>query len=371
MRISCSKAVLQSATNVASRAAARGGGVEVLSGLLLAAGDEGLRVTGYDYDLGIEARVPATIGEAGAVVVPARQLTSIVKSLPRAEVVLETDETTLVITAERAKFKLQRMEAASYPELPEDSGQTLTVPFEEFCEMVRKTAFATANADRTGRYVLSGVHMIFKQDELTMVATDSFRMAVRTIPASFPVEEPVTAIVPAQFLEEVARATGADEMRLTIGTSHIHSTASNMRFTGRLLEGQFPAWEQVLPHPADALTWLTADREQLLEAVERVSLMCKDDMAAIRLKQTDNTLSLKAVYSEVGEAHEEIGIGCDKGGDMWVALRPTYLRDALSAMGGDEVNIYYQSHKHPVLLRDPKDPNYSCVVMPISTPVAT
>lgn len=353
---------------MASRAAARGGGVEVLSGLLLAAGDEGLRVTGYDYDLGIEARVPATIGEAGAVVVPARQLTSIVKSLPRAEVVLETDETTLVITAERAKFKLQRMEAASYPELPEDSGQTLTVPFEEFCEMVRKTAFATANADRTGRYVLSGVHMIFKQDELTMVATDSFRMAVRTIPASFPVDEPVTAIVPAQFLEEVARATGADEMRLTIGTSHIHSAVSNMRFTGRLLEGTFPAWEQVLPHPADARTRLTANREQLLEAVERVSLMCKDDMAAIRFSQTDNSLSLKAAYVEVGEAHEEIEVSCDKGGDVQVALRPIFLRDALYAMDADEVNIYYQSNRHPVLLQDPEDPGYSCVVMPITTP---
>ncbi|GEM_PF-4388639 len=365
---------MQSATALASRAAARGttrSGLEILSGLLLDAGDHGLRIVGYDYDLGIEVCVPVTIGEAGTVVVPARQLTSIVKSLPRTEVVLAAEEAMLRITADKTKFKLQQMEATSYPALPEDSGQTLEVPFEEFREMVRKVAFATANADKTGRYVLSGVYTVFEQDELTMVATDSFRMAVRTIPASFPVDEPVTAIVPAQFLEELARATGGEDIRLTIGTSHIHSVVANMRFTGRLLEGQFPAWQQVLPHPADAPTRLTADREQLLAAVERVSLMCKDDMAAIRLKQTDNTLSLKAVYSEVGEAHEEIGIGCDKGGDMWVALRPTYLRDALSAMGGDEVNIYYQSHKHPVLLRDPKDPNYSCVVMPISTPVAT
>lgn len=365
MKISCSKTVLQSATAIASRAAAKGGGVEVLSGLLLAAGDEGLRVTGYDYDLGIEAHVPATIGEAGTVVVPAKQLTSIVKSLPRAEVVLEAEDVTLVITAERAKFKLQRMEAASYPELPEDSGQTLTVPFEEFCEMVRKTAFATANADRTGRYVLSGVHMIFKQDELTMVATDSFRMAVRTIPASFPVDEPVTAIVPAKFLEEVARATGGEEIRLTIGTSHIHAAVSDTKFTGRLLEGQFPAWKQVLPHPADARTRLTADRGELLEAVERVSLMCKDDMAAIRFDQTGNLLSLKADYAEVGEAREEIAVGCDKGDDVQVALRPIFLRDALHAMDADEVNIYYQSNRHPVLLQDPEDPGYSSVVMPM------
>lgn len=365
--------MLQSATAVASRAAARGttrSGLTILSGLFLDAGDNGLRIVGYDYDLGIEVRVPATIGEAGTVVVPARQLTSIVKSLPRTEVVLAAEEAMLLITADKTKFKLQQMEPTSYPELPEDSGQTLEVPFEEFCEMVRKVAFATANADRTGRYVLSGVYTLFEQDELTMVATDSFRMAVRTIPASFPVDEPVTAIVPAQFLEEVARMTGGDDIQLTIGTSHVHSTVSNTRFTGRLLEGQFPAWEQVLPRPADARTRLTADREQLLEAVERVSLMCKDDMAAIRFDQTGNSLSLKAAHAEVGEACEEVEVGCDKGGDVQVALRPIYLQDALRAIDGEEVSIYYQSNRHPLLLQDPEDPGYSCVMMPITGPGA-
>jgi len=95
--------------------------------------------------------------------------------------------------------------------------------------------------------------------------------------------------------------------------------------------------------------------------------MCKDDMAAIRFSQTDNTLNLKAAYVEVGEAREGDEVSCIKGGDVQVALRPIFLRDALYAMDADEVNIYYQSNRHPVLLQDPEDPGYSCVVMPITT----
>ena len=359
MRLSVSKAALQQAVTQASRAVSGRAPMPVLSGLLLRADDKGLTITGYDLDTAIETRIPATIEEPGEMVVPAKQFGGIVKALGHSEVVMSRQDNSLKIQADRARFTLQAMNAAEYPALPAAEGQFVILPHEEFRRCARKVSYAAEQVSGS-RYAV--VNTIIADGELTMVATDTFRLAARKTAA--PHCEPIQVLLPVGFVAEIERLDGA--VHLHLSDNHVQVQSGDTRIIARLIEGEWPNWQAVLP--TTCATWVTAERDALIGALQRASLMCKDDLTAVTLKLDGGDLIITAAQAEVGEAREELTVQYGGDGMLDVAVRPKYLRDALAVMSGDEVRIEYTSFKHPVKVLDESDPDWTYVVMPVTRP---
>ena len=360
MRISISRPALQQAVTQAARAASGRAAIPVLAGLLLRAEGNGLTITGYDMDMAIEVRTPASVEEPGELVVPAKQFVGIVKSLPHSEIVMTLVENSLKIQSDRTDFSLQTMNAAEFPALPEVGGQFAIIPHEAFGECARKVAYAASVADN--RAVYRAVNTMVADGELTMVATDTFRLAVRRAPA--PDCEPLSVLLPVGFVSEIERLGGA--VHLHLSANHVQVQSGGTRIIARLIEGEWPNWQAVLP--TTCATWVTAERDALIGALQRASLMCKDDLTAVTLKLDGGDLIITAAQAEVGEAREELTVQYGGEGVLDVAVRPKYLRDALAVMGGDEVRIEYTSFKHPVKVLDESDPDWTYVVMPVMRP---
>jgi len=331
----------------------------VLSGLLLRADDKGLTITGYDLDIAIETRIPASVEEPGEMVVPAKQFGGIVKALGHSEVVMSRQDNSLKIQADRARFTLQAMNAAEYPALPAAEGQFVILPHEEFRRCARKVSYAAEQVSGS-RYAV--VNTIIADGELTMVATDTFRLAARKTAA--PHCEPIQVLLPVGFVAEIERLDGA--VHLHLSDNHVQVQSGDTRIIARLIEGEWPNWQAVLP--TTCATWITAERDALLGALQRASLMCKDDLTAVTLKLDGGDLIITAAQAEVGEAREELTVQYGGDGMLDVAVRPKYLRDALAVMSGDEVRIEYTSFKHPVKVLDESDPDWTYVVMPVMRP---
>ena len=241
MRLSVSKAALQQAVTQASRAVSGRAPIPALSGLLLRADDKGLTITGYDLDIAIETRIPATIEGPGEMVVPAKQFGGIVKALGHSEVVMSQQDSSLKIQADRAEFTLQTLNAQEYPALPEVEGQFAIIPHEAFRECARKVSYAAAVADAHAFY--TAINTVIADGELTMVATDTFRLAVRRAPA--PHSEPLSVLLPVAFVSEIERLEGA--VHLHLSGNHVQVQSGGTRIIARLIEGEWPNWQAVLP----------------------------------------------------------------------------------------------------------------------------
>lgn len=192
----------------------------------------------------------------------------------------------------------------------------------------------------------------------------SFPHETHAVRAPAPHSEPLSVLLPVAFVSEIERLDGA--VHLHLSGNHVQVKSGDTRVISRLIEGQWPDWRQVIP--STCATWVTAERDALIGALQRASLMCKDDLTAVTLKLDGGDLIITAAQAEVGEAREELTVQYGGDGVLDVAVRPKYLRDALAVMGGDEVRIEYTSFKHPVKVLDESDPGWTYVVMPVMRP---
>ncbi len=378
VKVSCSKAALVSGVQTVYKAVSPKATIQALSGVLVETCTQGLRLVAYDLDeLGIETFVPVTVGTEGSTVIPAKYFSDISRKLPQSEVILEYREESqsVSISAGRADFTVKTMPAAEFPALPEISeANSWSMPESELKTMIRRTIPAAAVDD--ARAFFKGIYMLFEKDSLTMVATDSFRLAYRKTQASFDLEEPIDVIIPAKALLEVERNlndTGEREVSIAIEKNHAMFRIGPTTYVTRLLEGQFPNYKQVFPQNIPAK--IICDRLQLLDSVDRVSLMCKDELSAIRMSYTGDEgmasgfLTITAATPEVGEGKEDIPVSMIGHAEVTVAMRARYLRDVLRVLDGEEVCLGYTSYRHPIEVTDETDPAYTYLLMPVTAPV--
>ena len=260
----------------------------VLSGILMETTSQGLRIVAYDLDLGIETFIPVTIERDGAMVLPARYISDITRRLPHAEVSItyREDIHAAEIVSERSSFTVKTMPAAEYPALPEiAASHTWMIPETGLKTMIRRTLPAAATDD--SRAVLTGLSITLERDRLMMIATDSFRLAHRVMALEGGLEETASAVIPAKAMAEIERNLSAEGDRLVslaLTDKYAMVQVGPTTYITRLLEGQFPNVKQVFPQ--NIPTKITCDRLQLLESVDRVSIMCKDELSAVRMSYT-------------------------------------------------------------------------------------
>lgn len=309
----------------------------ILSNVLIRAEDGVLRFTTNDLDVGMSCTVEAKVEKGGGTTLPARRLASIVKELPAADVEVEVDSKNIAsIRCGQSFFKMMGLAEEEFPALPKlADAKVFTLRQKELKDALRKTAFAIST-DET-RYVLNGILFSFKEGKLTMVATDGRRLALVDLELEFPRGQEVDVIVPSKCVTELQRLLGEEgEIKMNVGENQVGFDVNGKVLVSKLIEGNYPNYKQVIP--PEAKERVTIERELLLTAVRRVSLLSSDKSNSVKLIFTKNNLEITANTPEVGEAHESLAVNF-KGKEMSIAFNPGFLQDPLRNLTDDEVHI--------------------------------
>ncbi|HEX8832913.1 MAG TPA: DNA polymerase III subunit beta [Abditibacteriaceae bacterium] len=350
MKITCERSYLATALGVAGRAVSNRNTLPILSNVLLETEDDRLKLTATDLDTAIRSVIPATVFENGAVAVPAGVLSDVVSKLPDAPVSIEMQDGKVTVRSGKSDYTILSLPAEDFPVVPEVSdGTNLTLPQSTLKEMLRMTTFAASKEET--RSILMGVLFEAKGSTLTLVATDTHRLAWKQTQLGEAVTTPVTAIVPARPLAELERVLKdtVDEMvHIRFGPSQVQFETGDVRLVSRVLDGQFPNYEKVIPKSVERK--ITFDRNEFLSAVRRVFIVARQNSEKAIIQTKGDLLQMTAESQEVGRAYEEVPISMD-GSDLTIAFNARYLMDVLGIVTSDNATLELSGALNPGILR--------------------
>lgn len=364
MKFRCEREVLADALATAGRAATgRTGALPVLSGLRLEQKGNKLTVTGTDLDLTIQLTIEVGGDRDGGVVLPARLSADIVRSLGQGKVEVSVEGEEVSISNGRSNFVVRPLNFDDYPKLASPATSSVTLPAAQFGDALRQVVRAASTDE--ARPILTGVMMTAEGDGLRMVATDSYRLAVRDLVGQQVLKADQKVLVPGRALTELQRlVSGGEDVTMRLGDRDATFEVGSTRLTTRLIEGEFPNYRQLIPasHP----NTLTVEREPLLEAIRRVKILAKD-ATPVRLQMGGDTLRLTAITQDVGNATEELDAQF-KGSELTVAFNPDYLAAGVEACNGTSVTLFTLDALKPAVVRGVGNDDYLYLLMPVRVP---
>ena len=342
----------------------------ILSNVLLEAAGDKLRMVAYDMEIGAQSAIPVEIETEGALTVPARMLGDVVAGLPDATGEMRSeDRSILELVCGRSQYAIHGLPAEEYPSLPEVSGEIgFSISQAAMRDLIRSTIFA-ASTDET-RAILTGVLLKGDRGGVKMVATDSYRLAVKTAPESSlkaqQGKEEWQLIVPARALQELNRLLDpADEetpVRVNASEQQVRFEVGLYILISRLIEGQFPNYERVIPAEADRR--IRVKREDLAGAIRRAAIVARAEASKLVFRTQEGVLTITAESGDVGRAREELAAEVE-GEELEIAFNAEYLSDVLGVMGSDTVVWELTGSLSQGLLKGADDPDYLYVVMPM------
>jgi DNA polymerase-3 subunit beta len=362
MRLTAQRDELASKLALVSRAASSKSTIPVLGQVRLDATSGVVELAATDMELSLRIPVEATIEDPGAVVLP-RLAADIVRSLSDGPVTLDhrANEGVVGLTGGQSSFSLNCLQAADFPDLPPDEGSGITLPVEPFVVTADRVARAASRDDT--RPVLTGVLVRIGPDGITMVATDSYRLAAMQTPLPAPPGDQREAIIPARALQEVGRlaaAMKADEMELVITDAQALFRLGGGRMTSRLIDGQFPDYRQLIPDQFEHEVGF--DRAELVAVLSRIGVVAQRS-APIRLAFDQGQVTVSAVSEQFGEGHESLPVAFT-GESLEIGFNAEFLRDGVDTVTGDELRLGLISPLRPGLLQGGDD-GYRYLLMPI------
>jgi DNA polymerase-3 subunit beta len=364
LRITVSKDELVSSLGVVSRAVSTRTSVQILSGILVEAQGNELRLAATDMELSLRATAPAQIEGDGAIVLPGKTFADIARLLPAGEVEIEHKpaESVVHVTAGSASYTLNTFNPEDFPRLQElDAVQTFTVERESLLETIHRVARAASRDE--SRPVLTGILVSFAGGKLVMAATDSYRLAVKETELSGSVPD-LEAIVPSRALQELARIAGSgDTVAVGVHENQVIFATDDFWLTTRRIDGQFPNYRQLLPEQFEHE--LTVPRLELLEVVRRASVMIQR-ATPLQLRFAEGELTVIARTQDVGESHESMPVAF-AGDTLEIGFNADFLRDGLESMDGDDVRVKLISPLRPAVIQGEGD-DFTYLVMPIRLP---
>src|ERR1700734_3476043 len=328
--------------------------VPVLAGVLLTGSEDGLTVSGFDYEVSAEVRLAAEIASPGTVLVSGRLLSDITKALPDKPVDVHVDGTRVALTCGSARFSLPTMAVEDYPTLPALPAETGALSADVFAEAISQVAVAAGRDDTLP--MLTGIRVEISGEAVGLAATDRFRLAVRELAWSAAAPDVEAAVlVPAKTLSEAAKS-GDDgaEVHLSLGAGAavgkdglLGISGNGKRSTTRLLDAEFPKFRQLLPTEHTAVA--TVGVAELSEAIKRVALVA-DRGAQVRMEFSEDVLRLSAGADDVGRAEEDVPVEF-AGEPLTIAFNPTYLTDGLGSLHSERVSFGFTTPSRPAVLR--------------------
>ncbi len=358
MRITCQQDELARALQIVARGVAQRSTLPVLTGIQLAAENGRLTARGTDLEIAVECTLPAKINTAGTAVVSGKTLTEFVRRLPAGEIEISLDENhrTLRVDGARSSIQMPVMPNEDYPSLPMPSaGMELRIAAPVLREAIKQTIYATLSED--ARPFLSSVLWEVDREKLRLVATDINRLALRELTVE--AEGSARGLIPVRALREAAGIFGGGEdegIVILIGAKQVFFTGSGVMFSSRLVEAEFPQYEQVIPKSFTAE--MVINRDALANGLERASLVTD----TVKMIISGGILYLKG-DDAVGQTFEEIGIMAS-GEEIQIVFFPQYILDFLKAVTGERVRFSFVGPTDRALLRPVDGEYYQYIVMP-------
>jgi len=333
----------------------------ILSNVLIEASAGGLRLTTTDLDVGVSGSVQAEVEKDGSTTLPARRLATIIRELPAEEVEVSVDaKNVATIISGPSRFKILGLADEEFPALPDLTGAR-EFQFQQATlkDGLKKTSYAIST-DET-RYVLNGIYFTFKDNQVTMVATDGRRLAMVDHELEFPESNECDIIIPTKAVNELQRLLGTDgEVKMSVGASQVSFAVGDTLIVSKLIEGNYPNFRQVIP--GEAKHRITVDRETLQKVVARISLLASDKSNSVKLRFADNNIDVQANSPDIGEAQEQLPVAYD-GDDLTIAFNPEFLLAPLRNLNTDTVHIELIDEMSPGILRN--DSSFLYVIMPM------
>jgi DNA polymerase III subunit beta len=341
--------------------------IPILSNILIEASGEHIDISATDLDVTIRCGCPAEVTVEGTTTISARRLFDIVRLLPDSSVIdlslLENDWVEL--KSGNSKYKIVALPKDNFPSIPEAAAATAMIPGSLLRSMIQRTMFAITQEE--SRYSLNGALLALFPHVIRMVATDGHRLALVSKDIEIPgLDTEIRSLIPRKTLIEILKLIGDQDVMIEFGRdeNHLFFAVGTKRLVSRILAGQFPNYELVIPRENDKLIGVSA--KIFGDGIRRAAIMTDEKLKAIRLSFKAGSLELSASCAEAGESHEEVPIEYE-GDSMDIGFNPQYLLDFIGACGSDSITISIKDSETQGLLKpmDSKDIDYQYVVMPM------
>jgi DNA polymerase III subunit beta len=339
--------------------------IPILANVLIEAGGDEVRMLATDLEVALRSRCHASVAKGGSLTLPAKKLYEIVKALPETDVRIEEDKKGVKVAADRFDSRMQTLPREDFPTLPDASGKArASLPRAALKEMVAKTQFAITGEDT--RYFLNGAKFVLRPNTLTLVATDGHRLALVEVAHEVGITEEIGVILPKKTLLELGKllAEGDGDVVFEAGENHLFFDVGGRMLISRMIDGQFPAYERVIPKNNDKD--IEFESERLTNAVKRVALLSNERSRAVKFEIANGKVDVTSSSSEFGEAREEIAVDYS-GAPMAISFNAQYVLDFLSVVETDSVQLSLkdevsQAVMHPV---GAQGYSYTYVIMPM------
>jgi DNA polymerase-3 subunit beta len=334
----------------------------ILANVLLETEEGTVRLTATDLEVGARVSVPARVVGKGAITVSARKLAEIVKELPAAAVALKVgDNAGVSLKCAGVTYRLVGMPPDDFPPVvPVSPGGWLTLEAKALRDMLTQTSFAISH-DET-RYALNGVLFVLTPRELRLVATDGHRLALSVRPLG-DAGRAATGIVPRKAVVEIMRVLGAgEEVQLGITENQFVLQMPNFVMTARLIEGQFPNYEAVIPRNQPGR--LVIGRTAIASALRRVSVMAEERNKPVKIALAPAVLRVSASSQDLGEAEETLDVDY-AGEEVAIGFNSRYLLDAIGPIEQEQIVLEFKDSLSPGVVKSVGDEGYCCVIMPM------
>lgn len=368
MHITFPKANLQKAINVLQKVSQNKTSSNLPGAIYMTTKNGQVELQGNDFELGIRLTIDGDIKEPGTLVVGSRYFQELIRKLPgdTIELYKPEDGNSLTITSGSSEFNLVTLHPDDFS-LVEQIHDQDHVNIDSFAmkELIDLTNYAAATDE--DRPVFTGALLEIKENEVTMVATDTHRMAVKKITIDEPATTPMRAIIPTKTLAEVSRLLPTDNpamINIIWNRTQIVFNFESIYIISRLIEGTYPEYEKVIPSQFDSSAVI--DRREFAGAVDRVSLLAKDiSYNVIRYDWAESNVTLSTQNTEIGMAKEDVAVKF-KGTPFTISFNGRYISDILRHSTGDNIHLFLKQNG-PVVIRQDNNPNYTYVVTPVRT----
>ena len=351
--------------------------IPILTGIKIDVKNEGIYLTGSDADITIQTFVPVeedgqqliTITTPGSIVLQARMFNEIIRKLPTNEVEIEvTTGFATDIRSGKSEFHLIGLDASEYPLLPEvNAEQQFSMPADLLKSIIRETVFAVATSE--SRPVLTGVNWNIQNGELICVATDSHRLARRKTKLDQLPEDVTNVVIPGKSLNELNKILedSTNPVQVVLTNQQVLFKTDNMLFFSRLLEGNYPDTSRLIPE--DYKTNVTINGKSLLQAIDRASLLARDDRNNVVRFETfeENLVEISSNSPEIGKVQEQIEVETVEGETLKISFSAKYMMEALKAIDGQDVIIQFTGAMRPFILRSVNDDAILQLILPVRT----
>ena len=352
--------------------------IPILTGIKVVATEEGVTLTGSDADISIESFIPVEengkeiveVNQSGSIVLQAKYFSKIVKKLPKETVEISVENHLMTkITSGKSEFNLNGLDSAEYPLLPQiEEHHVFKIPTDLLKHMIRQTVFAVSTSET--RPILTGVNWKVYNSELTGIATDSHRLALRKAKIEGIADEfQANVVIPGKSLNELSKILDESEemVDIVITEYQVLFRTKHLLFFSRLLEGNYPDTTRLIP--AESKTDIFVNTKEFLQAIDRASLLARDGRNnVVKLSTLEQAmLEISSNSPEIGKVVEEVQ--CEKvdGEELKISFSAKYMMDALKALDSTEIKISFTGAMRPFLIRTVNDESIIQLILPVRT----